>query len=58
VRGLARSVRDDGQADAFGVLADALEEAGCTNEDLLGSCRRGDPAVDGPWALKVLLGGE
>ncbi len=42
--------------DAIPVLADALEEAGCGNEDLLNACRHGDPDIDGFWVLRVLLG--
>jgi hypothetical protein len=53
---IAYSIRDRGQADAFPILADALEEAGCTNADLLDSCRTGDPDIDGRWVLQVLLG--
>jgi hypothetical protein len=56
IRDLARSIRDDGNTDVFPILADALEEAGCTNADLLGSCRTGDPDIDGVWVLQVLLG--
>jgi hypothetical protein len=56
VREIARSIREEGRADTFPILADALEEAGCTNEDLLFSCRAGDPDIDGAWALAVLLG--
>jgi hypothetical protein len=55
-RDLAISIRDKGRTDAFPILADALEEAGCTNADLLDSCRAGDPDVDGVWVLRVLLG--
>jgi hypothetical protein len=55
-RDLALSIRDRGQADAFPILADALEEAGCANADLLDSCRTGDPDIDGRWVLQVLLG--
>jgi hypothetical protein len=55
VLGLARSLRDDKSSNAFPVLADALEEAGCACADLLASCRTGDPDVDGPWVLAVLL---
>jgi hypothetical protein len=55
-RDLALSVRDRGQTDAFPILADALQEAGCTNTDLLDSCRTGDPDIDGKWVLRVLLG--
>jgi hypothetical protein len=55
-RDLALSIRERGQTDAFPILADALQEAGCTNADLLDSCRTGDPDIDGAWVLRVLLG--
>jgi hypothetical protein len=55
-RDLAFSIHDRGQTDAFPILADALEEAGCTNADLLDSCCTGDPDIDGAWVLQVLLG--
>ncbi|MCI0700165.1 MAG: SMI1/KNR4 family protein [Planctomycetia bacterium] len=55
-RDLALSIRDAGRTDAFPILADALEEAGCANADLLDSCRTGDPDIDGAWVLQVLLG--
>ena len=55
-RDLALSIRERGQTDAFPILADALQEAGCTNADLLDSCRTGDPDIDGAWVLQVLLG--
>jgi hypothetical protein len=55
-RDLALSIRDRGQTDAFPILADALQDAGCTNADLLDSCRTGDPDIDGKWVLQVLLG--
>lgn len=58
VRDLARSIREQGREDAFPVLADALEEAGCTNGDLLNSCRSGLPDSDGTWVLGVLLGAK
>jgi hypothetical protein len=57
-RDLALSIRDAGRTDAFPILADALEEASCTNADLLDSCRTGDPDIDGKWVLQVLLGRE
>ncbi|MBP3959699.1 SMI1/KNR4 family protein [Gemmata sp. G18] len=56
VRDLARSIRNEGRTEAFPILADALQEAGCTNADLLDSCRTGDPDIDGAWVLQVLLG--
>jgi hypothetical protein len=56
VRDLALSIHDHRQTDAFPILADALQEAGCDNADLLDSCRTGDPDIDGKWVLQVLLG--
>jgi hypothetical protein len=38
------------------VLADALEDAGCTNADLLGHLRGPGPHVRGCWAVDLLLG--
>jgi hypothetical protein len=58
VLALARSIQDGGQLDALPVLADALEEAGCSNADMLDSCRKGIPDVDGKWVVQVLLGKE
>lgn len=55
-RDLALAIRDHGRTDAFPILADALQEAGCTNSDLLDSCRTGEPDIDGKWVLRVLLG--
>jgi hypothetical protein len=56
ILGLAKAIRDQGKSDTFPILGDALEEAGCTNADMLDSCRKGDPAIDGVWVLQVLLG--
>jgi hypothetical protein len=39
-----------------GVLADALEEAGCTDVELLGHLRGPGPHVRGCWAVDLLLG--
>ncbi|VTU01848.1 Uncharacterized protein OS=uncultured bacterium PE=4 SV=1: SMI1_KNR4 [Gemmataceae bacterium] len=55
-RDLARAIRNEGRTEAFPILADALEEAGCDNADVLDSCRTGDSDVDGVWVLRVLLG--
>jgi hypothetical protein len=40
------------------VLADALEEAGCPDQDILGHLRGPGPHVRGCWALDLLLGKE
>jgi hypothetical protein len=44
------------EADRLAVLADALEEAGCTDWDVLTHLRRPGPHVRGCWALELLLG--
>jgi hypothetical protein len=40
------------------VLADALEDAGCADENLLGHCRSGAAHARGCWALDLVLGRE
>jgi hypothetical protein len=40
------------------VLADALEDAGCDQPDLLGHLRGPGPHVRGCWAVDLLLGKE
>jgi hypothetical protein len=40
------------------VLADALEDAGCSDPDLLGHLRGPGPHVRGCWALDRVLGKE
>ncbi|HEY7330947.1 MAG TPA: hypothetical protein VH592_25140 [Gemmataceae bacterium] len=40
------------------VLADALEEAGCTNADILDHCRGPGPHVRGCLVVDLLLGKE
>src|SRR5688572_8198397 len=41
---------------ASDLLSRHFIEAGCSNADLLDSCRTGDPDIDGKWVLQVLLG--
>ena len=38
------------------ILADALQDAGCTNEDVLTHCRGDGPHVRGCWVVDLLLG--
>jgi hypothetical protein len=38
------------------VLADALEDAGCADANLLGHLRASGPHVRGCWAVDLLLG--
>lgn len=53
---LARSIYEDRRFDDLPVLADALEEAGCTDADLLGHCRGPGPHVRACWAVDLLTG--
>jgi hypothetical protein len=55
VAALARSIRETGDWSGFVPLRDALQEAGCTDEELLNHCRRAEHTRD-CWVLKVLLG--
>jgi hypothetical protein len=56
VDALATAIYDDHAFDDLPILADALEDAGCANTDLLGHCRAGGPHYRGCWALDLLLG--
>jgi hypothetical protein len=55
VRKLALAINDDRAFDRLPVLADALEDAGCTAPDLLGHLRGPGPHTRGCWALDLLL---
>jgi biotin carboxyl carrier protein len=40
------------------ILADALEESGCQNADIVNHCRGPEPHVRGCWVIDALLGKE
>jgi carbon storage regulator CsrA len=52
---LARAIHDDRAWDRLPILADALEEAGCTNAAVLGHCRAGAAHSDGCWVVDEIL---
>jgi hypothetical protein len=58
VVGLARSAYEERAFDLLPILADALEEAGCTNREVLGHCRQTGEHVRGCWLIDLLLGKE
>jgi len=65
VRKLAASVYENRELpsgrfdpDRVGVLADALEEAGCTNPDILGHVHWPGSHVRGCWVVDLVLGKE
>jgi hypothetical protein len=56
VRGLVEALDEDGDFERLPVLGDALEDAGCLDEYILGHCRdRGLVHVRGCWLVRNLL---
>jgi hypothetical protein len=53
---LAQVVYDDRAFDRLPVLADALEEAGCNDANILDHCRQPGEHVRGCWIVDLLLG--
>jgi hypothetical protein len=54
---MARAVCEDRRYQDLPVLADALEDAGCTDTVLLDHCRGPGPHARGCWLLDLLLNG-
>ena len=56
---LARGIYDDRAFDRMPILADALQDAGCDNDDILNHCRdTSTPHARGCWVVDLLLGKE
>jgi hypothetical protein len=54
---LARGISDDKAFDRMPILADALQDAGCENTDILSHCRAENwEHVRGCWVIDLLLG--
>jgi hypothetical protein len=53
---LARGIYDERAFDRLPILADALQDAGCDNADVLGHCRGPGPHVRGCWVVDLVLG--
>jgi hypothetical protein len=58
VTALAQSIYDDRAFDRLPILADALEDAGCDNADILNHCRQPGEHVRGCWVVDLVLGKE
>jgi hypothetical protein len=52
---IAAGIYEDRTFDLLPTLADALEDAGCTDAELLGHLRGPGPHVRGCWALDLML---
>jgi hypothetical protein len=55
---LAQPIYEERAFERLLMLADALEEAGCTNLDILMHCRNPGDHVRGCWVIDLLLGKE
>lgn len=53
---LAQQIYDERRFEDMPILADALIDAGCRDEEILSHCRSEGPHVKGCWVLDLLLG--
>jgi hypothetical protein len=58
VLSLAQGIYADRAFDRLPILADALQDAGCDNDDILTHCLGLGPHVRGCWVIDLLLGKE
>lgn len=58
VTALAESIYNERAFDRLPLLADALEEAGCTCQEILAHCREPRPHARGCWVVDLLLAKE
>jgi len=58
VTSLAHAIYDERAFEHMPILADALEDAGCTDATILEHCRSGGEHVRGCWVVDLLLGRE
>jgi hypothetical protein len=52
---LAQTIYEERAFDRLPILADALEDAGCTNQELIAHCRGTGPHYRGCWAVDAVL---
>jgi len=55
---LAQAIYEERAFDRLPILADALEDAGCTKAEILNHCRQSGVHVRGCWVIDLLLGKE
>ena len=56
VLALAGGIYEERAFDRLPILADALMDAGCANDDVLNHCRSDGPHVRGCWVVDLILG--
>ncbi len=55
VLALARGIYEERAFDRMPILADALQDAGCDNDDILNHCRDHGTHVRGCWGIDLIL---
>ncbi|WP_232069714.1 hypothetical protein [Gemmata massiliana] len=55
---LAAQMYESRDFSTMPILADALQDAGCDNADMLDHCRGPGPHVRGCWVVDLVLGKE
>jgi hypothetical protein len=55
VKTLAQAIYDERAFERMPELADALAEAGCSNQDILSHCRGPGPHIRGCWVVDLVL---
>ena len=55
VTAIAGTIYEERRFEELPILADALEDAGCENPDLVAHCRAGGEHIRGCWAVDWLL---
>jgi hypothetical protein len=58
VLAISTGIYNEKAFDRMPILADALQDAGCTNEDILSHCRGPGPHVRGCFLIDLILGKE
>ena len=53
---MAQVIYDDRAFDRLPLLADAMEDAGCADQEILDHCRSNGEHVRGCWVVDLLLG--
>jgi len=56
VTSMAQVIYTEGRYENLAILADALEDAGCSDNEVLSHCRSPGPHARGCWIVDLLLG--